>query len=35
MEIKMHHLDLTPGWFVLDSWLVIDSCILLARETAK
>ena len=30
MEIKMHHLGLTPGWFVLDSWLVIDSCMLLA-----
>ena len=25
MEIKMHHLGLTRGWFVLDSWLVIDS----------
>ena len=35
MEIKMHHLGLTRGWFVLDSWLVIDSCMLLARETAK
>ena len=25
----------TLGWFSLDSWLVIDSCLLLARETAK
>ena len=25
----------TLGWFSLDSWLVIDSCMLLARETAK
>ena len=32
---RMARILYTLGWFSLDSWLVIDSFLLLARETAK